>query len=50
MQIYLRKDNSPVSLMEGTLLSVGGRYDYLLQQMGSTEFVGLNEFSPFNCI
>ncbi|KAL9162457.1 hypothetical protein ABFS82_07G090900 [Erythranthe guttata] len=41
-QIYLRKDNSPVSLMEGTLLSVGGRYDHLLQQMASTE----NKSSP----
>ncbi|KAK4420231.1 eIF-2-alpha kinase GCN2 [Sesamum alatum] len=36
-QIYLRKDNNPVSLMEGTLLAVGGRYDYLLQQMADSE-------------
>ncbi|KAI3470117.1 hypothetical protein Pfo_026780 [Paulownia fortunei] len=37
-QIYLRKDNNPVSLMEGTLLAVGGRYDYLLQQMAESEY------------
>ncbi|KAL0340551.1 UNVERIFIED_CONTAM: eIF-2-alpha kinase GCN2, partial [Sesamum radiatum] len=36
-QIYLRKDNNPVSLMEGTLLALGGRYDYLLQQMADAE-------------
>ncbi|KAL0403684.1 UNVERIFIED_CONTAM: eIF-2-alpha kinase GCN2, partial [Sesamum radiatum] len=35
--IYLRKDNNPVSLMEGTLLALGGRYDYLLQQMADSE-------------
>ncbi|XP_020547042.1 eIF-2-alpha kinase GCN2 isoform X2 [Sesamum indicum] len=36
-QIYLRKDNNPVSLMEGTLLALGGRYDYLLHQMADSE-------------
>ncbi|PIN15987.1 eIF-2alpha kinase GCN2 [Handroanthus impetiginosus] len=37
-QIYLRKDDNPVSLMEGTMLAVGGRYDYLLQQMWGSEY------------
>ncbi|CAI9778226.1 unnamed protein product [Fraxinus pennsylvanica] len=36
-QIYLRKDNSTVSLMEGTLLAVGGRYDYLVHHMSDSE-------------
>ncbi|KAL0382837.1 UNVERIFIED_CONTAM: eIF-2-alpha kinase GCN2 [Sesamum calycinum] len=40
-EIYLRKDNNPVSLMEGTLLALGGRYDYLLQQMADAERLGL---------
>ncbi|KAH6770310.1 protein kinase family protein [Perilla frutescens var. hirtella] len=37
-QIYLKKDNNPLSLSEGTLLAVGGRYDYLLQQMADSEY------------
>ncbi|KAF3655248.1 hypothetical protein FXO38_14764 [Capsicum annuum] len=37
--IYLRKDDHPGSLMEGTLLAVGGRYDYLLHQSGDLEYV-----------
>ncbi|XP_055836159.1 eIF-2-alpha kinase GCN2 isoform X3 [Solanum dulcamara] len=37
-QIYLRKDDNPGSLMEGTLLAVGGRYDYLLHQSGDLEY------------
>ncbi|CAN4120986.1 unnamed protein product [Withania somnifera] len=37
-QIYLRKDDNPGSLMEGTLLAVGGRYDYLLHQNGDLEY------------
>ncbi|KAM3398327.1 eIF-2-alpha kinase GCN2 isoform X1 [Capsicum galapagoense] len=37
-QIYLRKDDHPGSLMEGTLLAVGGRYDYLLHQSGDLEY------------
>ncbi|XP_042044416.1 eIF-2-alpha kinase GCN2 isoform X2 [Salvia splendens] len=37
-QIYLRKDNNPVALTEGTLLAVGGRYDYLLQQTTDSEY------------
>ncbi|KAL8483117.1 hypothetical protein ACS0TY_025974 [Phlomoides rotata] len=37
-QIYFRKDNNPVPLMEGTLLAVGGRYDYLLQQMAESKY------------
>lgn len=39
LQIYLKRDNNPVSLTEGTLLAVGGRYDYLLQQMADSEYV-----------
>ncbi|KAF7151804.1 hypothetical protein RHSIM_Rhsim02G0076900 [Rhododendron simsii] len=31
--IYARKENNPASLMEGTLLVVGGRYDYLLHPL-----------------
>lgn len=37
-QIYLRKDDHPGSLMEGTLLAVGGRYDYLFHQIGDLEY------------
>ncbi|KAI3503993.1 hypothetical protein L1887_32537 [Cichorium endivia] len=37
-QIYLRKDNSVGSLTEGTLLAVGGRYDYLLHNMWQSEY------------
>ncbi|VVA38780.1 PREDICTED: eIF-2-alpha kinase GCN2 [Prunus dulcis] len=36
-QVYLVKDNNPGSLTEGTLLAVGGRYDYLLRQMWGLE-------------
>lgn len=49
MQIYLKRDNNPVSLTEGTLLAVGGRYDYLLQQMADSEYVGLVKFK-FPCL
>lgn len=34
-QIYLRKDNN---LTEGTLLAVGGRYDYLLHHTWQSEY------------
>ncbi|XP_023759388.1 eIF-2-alpha kinase GCN2 isoform X1 [Lactuca sativa] len=37
-QIYLRKDSSLGSLTEGTLLAVGGRYDYLLHNMWQSEY------------
>lgn len=37
-QIYLRKENNPASLMEGTLLAIGGRYDYWLQQIANSEY------------
>ncbi|KAA8527288.1 hypothetical protein F0562_034615 [Nyssa sinensis] len=37
-QIYLRKESNPGSLMEGTLLAVGGRYDYLLHLMWNREY------------
>ncbi|XP_076899148.1 eIF-2-alpha kinase GCN2-like [Bidens hawaiensis] len=37
-QIYLRKDNSLGSLTDGTLLAVGGRYDYLLHRMWQSEY------------
>lgn len=33
------KDNNPGSLSEGTLLAVGGRYDYLLRQMWDHKYV-----------
>lgn len=46
-QIYLRKDNSTVSLMEGTLLAVGGRYDYLVHYMSDSEHVGVKLTIPF---
>lgn len=37
LQVYLRKN--PGSLVEGTLLAIGGRYDYLLHKMGDIELV-----------
>nr|XP_043628551.1 eIF-2-alpha kinase GCN2 [Erigeron canadensis] len=37
-QIYLRKDNSLGSLTEGTLLAVGGRYDYLLHNVWRSKY------------
>lgn len=39
-QIYLRKENSSGSLSEGVLLAVGGRYDYLLHQLRSSDYKG----------
>jgi hypothetical protein len=39
-KIYLRKENSSGSLSEGVLLAVGGRYDYLLHQLRSSDYVG----------
>ncbi|TXG72830.1 hypothetical protein EZV62_001409 [Acer yangbiense] len=39
-QIYLMKENNIGSLIEGALLAVGGRYDYLLHQMWDREYVG----------
>ncbi|KAL6548564.1 eukaryotic translation initiation factor 2-alpha kinase [Orobanche gracilis] len=36
-QVYFKKENNHVSLMEGTLLAVGGRYDHLLQQLSDFE-------------
>ncbi|TKY67456.1 serine/threonine-protein kinase GCN2 [Spatholobus suberectus] len=39
-QVYLRKENSPGSLSEGVLLAVGGRYDYLLHQLWSSDYKG----------
>ncbi|KAE9620442.1 hypothetical protein Lal_00019286 [Lupinus albus] len=39
-QVYLRKENSPGSLSEGALLAVGGRYDYLLNQLWSRDHKG----------
>lgn len=49
MQIYLKKDNNSIALTEGTLLAVGGRYDYLLQQMADSEYVGVMKFI-FPCL
>ncbi|KAK9288122.1 hypothetical protein L1049_016570 [Liquidambar formosana] len=37
-QIYLMKENTSGSFMEGSLLGVGGRYDYLLHQMWDREY------------
>lgn len=34
-QIYLRKENNSGSFVEGTLLAVGGRYDYLIHNLWS---------------
>ncbi|KAK3204428.1 hypothetical protein Dsin_018474 [Dipteronia sinensis] len=39
-QIYLMKENNTGSLIDGALLAVGGRYDYLLHQMWDREYVG----------
>ncbi|CAJ2679073.1 unnamed protein product [Trifolium pratense] len=39
-QVYLRKENSSVSLSEGVLLAVGGRYDNLLHQLRSSDYKG----------
>ncbi|KAK7312406.1 hypothetical protein VNO77_36234 [Canavalia gladiata] len=36
-QVYLRKEHSHGSLSEGALLAVGGRYDYLLHQLWSSD-------------
>ncbi|KAE8729727.1 putative serine/threonine-protein kinase GCN2 [Hibiscus syriacus] len=36
-QIYLGKESHPGALTEGSLLAVGGRYDYLLHQMWDCE-------------
>lgn len=40
LQIYVRKENNASSLMEGTLLATGGRYDYLLHQLWARDYVG----------
>lgn len=37
-QVYLTKENHPGSHPEGTLVAIGGRYDYLLQQMWSRAY------------
>ncbi|KAL6528004.1 hypothetical protein OROHE_014954 [Orobanche hederae] len=37
--VYFKKENNHVSLMEGTLLAVGGRYDHLLQQIADFEYL-----------
>ncbi|XP_039054729.1 eIF-2-alpha kinase GCN2 isoform X2 [Hibiscus syriacus] len=36
-QIYLGKESHPGALTEGSLLAVGGRYDYILHQMWDCE-------------
>ncbi|KAM5570160.1 eIF-2-alpha kinase GCN2 [Rosa sericea] len=36
-QVYLVKDSNPGSLTEGSLLAIGGRYDYLLHHMWGLE-------------
>ncbi|KAF3455639.1 hypothetical protein FNV43_RR00277 [Rhamnella rubrinervis] len=37
-KVYLIKENTSGSLVEGALLAVGGRYDYLLHQMWGQEY------------
>ncbi|XP_028757179.1 eIF-2-alpha kinase GCN2 isoform X3 [Neltuma alba] len=37
-QVYITKGNNPGSLPEGTLLAVGGCYDYVLHQMWSRHY------------
>lgn len=39
-QIFLRKDNNSGSLVEGTLLAVGGRYDHLIYNLWTRINVG----------
>ncbi|KAJ1387859.1 Protein kinase domain [Sesbania bispinosa] len=39
-QVYLRKENTAGSLSEGVLLAVGGRYDFLLHQLWSSDYKG----------
>lgn len=39
-QVFLVKEKYPATLIEGTLLAVGGRYDYLLHRMWDCEYVG----------
>lgn len=49
-KVYLRKENSSGSLSEGVLLAVGGRYDYLLHQLWSSDNVGYAyKFNCFHC-
>ncbi|WOH08018.1 hypothetical protein DCAR_0727454 [Daucus carota subsp. sativus] len=38
-QIFLRKDNNSGSLVEGTLLAVGGRYDHLIHSLWTKIYV-----------
>lgn len=38
-QVYLMKENNSGTLTDGTLLAIGGRYDYLLHQMWGQEHV-----------
>lgn len=33
------KDNHPGTLVDGALLAIGGRYDYLLNKMWGQEYV-----------
>lgn len=40
LQIFLRKDNNSGSLVEGTLLAVGGRYDHLIYNLWNKINVG----------
>ncbi|XP_006478695.2 eIF-2-alpha kinase GCN2 isoform X1 [Citrus sinensis] len=39
-QVFSVKEKYPATLVEGTLLAVGGRYDYLLHRMWDREYVG----------
>ncbi|KAM6545969.1 hypothetical protein CsatB_026705 [Cannabis sativa] len=37
-QVYLMKENNSGSLIDGVLLAIGGRYDYLMHQMWNQEY------------
>lgn len=38
-QVFLTKENSPGTSNDGVLLAVGGRYDYLVQEVCDREYV-----------
>lgn len=44
-QVFLTKENSSGTSNDGVLLAVGGRYDYLLQQVCDREYVSSRIFS-----
>ena len=40
--IYSRKENNPASIVEGTMLAIGGRYDYLLHQIWTSDYQSIH--------